>query len=420
MRIAMAPRLLCSGLMRKPARQPRPPATTPVEPEAAARTAGLRYTVDARPGISRKKRGVAFRYIDSRGRLVRDESTLARIKTLAIPPAWTDVWICPLANGHLQATGRDQRGRKQYRYHARWRSVRDESKYARLIAFATALPSIRRRTARDLSHSGLSREKVLATVVRLLETTLIRVGNVEYARSNRSFGLTTMRDNHVTVMKATVRFQFRGKSGVRHEIDIEDARLAMIVARCRDLPGQELFQYVDPSGAVCDVGSGDVNEYLRSIAGEEFTAKDFRTWAGTVLAALALQEFESFDTKTQARRNVVRAIESVASRLGNTPSVCRKCYVHPAILEAYLDGSMVETLRQRAEEEMADVRHLKPEEAAVLALLQRRLASGEPPPLKLAKGTAKAAKSTSRRGSSRRPRIRVLAGMGKTRSSPGH
>jgi DNA topoisomerase-1 len=274
----------------------------------------------------------------------------------------------------LQATGRDARGRKQYRYHARWREAQDQNKYERIIAFANALPAIRRRVARDLRKRGLPREKVLATTVKLLETTLIRVGNDEYARDNKSFGLTTMRDKHVKIRGATIRFDFRGKHGKEHEIDLEDRRLALIVHACRDLPGQELFQYLDEAGAVCDVGSGDVNDYLREISGQDFTAKDFRTWAGTALAAQALQEFRDFDSTAAAKRNITKAIESVAERLGNTQAICRKSYVHPAIIEAYMDRSLVKTLKRRAEKELRGSLHrLSSEEAAVLALLQQRM-----------------------------------------------
>ncbi len=346
----------------------------PPDPVASARAAGLRYVRDDRPGIRRVRSGKGFRYVDPDGVPIRDPDTRARIRSLAIPPAWTDIWICPQAHGHLQATGRDARGRKQYRYHPRWRTVRDETKYDRLIAFGQALPKLRARVDVDLALPGLPRRKVLATVVRLLETTLIRVGNEEYARSNGSVGLTTMRDRHVKVDGGTVTFAFRGKSGVRHRIDLQDRRLARIVRRCRDLPGDELFQYVDEQGVQHSVDSGDVNDYLRETAGEEFTAKDFRTWAGTVLAAKALQEFAAFDSQAQARRNVLTAIESVARRLGNTRTVCRNCYVHPAVLYAYLDGSLVRSLRQRVEQELTGELHdLEPEEAAVLAFLQERL-----------------------------------------------
>jgi DNA topoisomerase-1 len=340
---------------------------------ASARAAGLRYVRDDRPGLCRIRSGKGFRYQGPDGATIRDRETLARLRALAIPPAWTDVWICPQANGHLQATGHDERGRKQYRYHPRWRAVRDENKYDRMISFGQALPRIRARVEKDLARPGLPREKVLATVVRLLETTLIRVGNEEYARENGSFGLTTLRDHHVKVEGTKVRFAFRGKSGVRHEIDVRDRRLAKVVRRCQDLPGQVLFQY-DDEGQTRAVDSDDVNEYLRQAAGQEFTAKDFRTWAGTVLAAQALQEFETFDSEVQARRNVVAAIEAVANRLGNTTSVCRKCYVHPAVVGAYLDGTLLESMRQRVAQELTGgLKDLDPEEAAVLAFLQERL-----------------------------------------------
>ncbi len=351
------------------------------DPTLSAKEAGLRYATDDKPGIQRKRAGTGFRYLDPEGRPVRDRETLARIKSLVIPPAWEDVWICLLPLGHIQATGRDEKGRKQYRYHPRWRAVRDGTKYSRMMAFGRALPKIREQADRDMALPGLPRRKVLAAVVRLLEGSLIRVGNDEYAKSNHSFGLTTMRDKHVALEGATIQFAFRGKSGVHHEIDIHDRRLARIVARCQELPGQELFQYLDEDGKAQDVASADVNEYLREITGSEFTAKDFRTWAGTILAALALQEFETFDSQAQAKKNVVRAIERVAERLGNTPTVCRKCYVHPAVLEAYLDGSMIDSLRQRADQEMKkSLGDLKPEEAAVLALLQNRLAREDKPP----------------------------------------
>jgi DNA topoisomerase-1 len=345
------------------------------EPIESAREAHLRYVNDDRPGIRRKRAGKGFSYTGPDGAPIREDATLRRIRSLAIPPAWQDVWICAQPNGHLQATGRDARGRKQYRYHPRWRATRDETKYAHMLAFGRALPGIRERVEQDLRRPGLPREKVLATVVRLLETTLIRVGNEEYAKANRSFGLTTMRDRHVQVEGTTLRFEFRGKSGVRQSVGLHDRRVARIVARCRDLPGYELFQYIDETGRHQTIDSADVNEYLRSISGEDFTAKDFRTWAGTVLAALALREFESFDSQAQAKKNVVRAIQNVAKRLGNTPSVCRKCYVHPAVIDAYLEGDTLDALRQRTEQEFTnELAGLPPEEAAVLALLQRRLA----------------------------------------------
>src|SRR5438105_2999947 len=302
----------------------------------AAEEAGLQYVNYERPGYSRRAKGKNFEYLDADGKTIRDEQRLLRIKRLAIPPAWTDVWICPSPNGHVQATGRDARGRKQYRYHERWREVRDENKFDRLAQFAKALPDIRRRVARDFELPGLPRRKVLATIVRLLERTFIRIGNEEYARENKSFGLTTLKNRHVTVKGAQVRLRFRGKSGRHHEVDVADRRVAKVIAKCQDLPGQDLFQYLDEEGEVQNVTSQDVNEYLREITGEDFTAKDFRTWGGTVLAAIALSTQGNFETKKQAKSNIKTAICAVAELLGNTPAVCRKCYIHPVIVEAYL------------------------------------------------------------------------------------
>jgi DNA topoisomerase-1 len=330
-----------------------------------AEGAGLRYVNDDRPGYTRRANNGDFEYLDTQGKRIRDDQRLLRIKRLAIPPAWTDVWICPSPTGHIQATGRDARRRKQYRYHERWREIRDENKFARLADFATALPKIRRRVVQDMRLPGLPRQKVLATVVRLLERTFIRVGNEEYARENKSFGLTTMRNRHVAVKGARLRFRFRGKSGRQHELDITDRRIAKIVAKCQDLPGQDLFQYVADDGQVRDVTSDDVNEYLREITGEDFTAKDFRTWAGTLLATLALNAQEEFKTKKQAKANVKAAICAVAELLGNTPAICRKCYVHPAVIEAYLDGVSIRRKRAR------DTR-LRLAEAQVLDFLRRR------------------------------------------------
>jgi DNA topoisomerase-1 len=360
---------------RKPPRKIPVPIVPPTtDPVVAARAAGLRYVLDDRPGIRRLRAGKGFRYVDPDGKPVRDPDVLSRIRSLAIPPAWTDVWICPQANGHLQATGRDDRGRKQYRYHPRWRAVRDETKYDRLIAFAHALPRIRARVEQDLAQPGLPRSRVLATVVRLLETTFIRVGNEEYARTNHSYGLTTLRNRHVDVNGSTLSFSFRGKSGVRHHIDVHDRRLARIVQRCQDLPGHELFQYLDDEGQPHTIDSADVNEYLRELAGEEFTAKDFRTWAGTVLAARALQEVASFESQTEARRNIVSAIADVARQLGNTAAVCRKCYVHPAVLDSYLASTLIESLRQDDRNGRSDsIPDLRAEEVAVLRLLQKTL-----------------------------------------------
>ncbi|HVX10690.1 MAG TPA: hypothetical protein VHC22_05880 [Pirellulales bacterium] len=333
----------------------------------------MRYVDDRGPGIQRRKSGATFRYLAPTGRQVRDRKTLARIRSLAIPPAWECVWICPVAQGHLQATGRDARGRKQYRYHPRWREVRDETKFSHTIDFARSLPRIRRRVRRDLALRGMPREKVLATIVRLLETTLIRIGNDEYARQNGSFGLTTIRNRHVRVRGTTLHFGFRGKSGVEREVHVDDARLARIVRRCQDLPGQDLFVYVGDDGKVHDVGSGDVNEYLRAISGRDFTAKDFRTWAGTSLAVRALHGLADFDSETAAKRNINRAVEVVAEQLGNTKAVCRKCYIHPAVIESYLERTFVDALARKATRRLrGTASRLSVDEAAVLALLEGR------------------------------------------------
>jgi DNA topoisomerase-1 len=340
-------------------------------PSKAAQTARLRYVSDDSPGISRKRAGRGFSYRGPDGRPIRDPQALRRIRALAIPPAWTEVWICPLPHGHLQAIGRDAKGRKQYRYHPRWREVRDATKYGQLLAFGEALPLIRKQVERDLALPGLPCPKVLATVIRLLEATLIRVGNDEYQRFNRSFGLTTLRDRHVDVEGATLRFQFRGKSGKEHIVEVTDRRLARIVKRCQDIPGQELFQYLDADGQRHPIDSADVNEYLRQITGQEFTTKDFRTWAGTVLALLELRACDICTSMTQAKRQIVQAMHRVAARLGNTPAICRKCYVHPAILEAYLAGSLLQTLHTLAELGSDRLRSgLSPEEQLVLAFLR--------------------------------------------------
>ncbi len=341
---------------------------------AEAGEAGLRYSTDAKPGILRHRRGKHFEYARLDGNRLKDARMLERIKRLAIPPAWTDVWISPHENGHLQATGRDARGRKQYRYHADWRRQRDESKFDHMLAFARALPRIRRRVKRDLARRGMPREKVLATIVRLLETTLIRVGNDEYARENQSYGLTTIRNQHARVAGSRIRFRFRGKSARRHEICLRDPQLAHIVRRCQEMPGQELFAYESDNGEHRDIGSQDVNEYLRGITGNDFTAKDFRTWAGTVLAATALKQFETVTHKARAKRNIMAAIEAVAKMLGNTAAVCRKCYVHPEILDSYLAGETIATIRKRAASRSdRALSQLKSEEAAVLVLLEERL-----------------------------------------------
>jgi DNA topoisomerase I len=335
----------------------------------AAEEAGLRYVSDDRPGYRRRRKGNNFEYLDTEGKPIHDEQRLLRIKRLAIPPAWTDVWICPSPNGHIQATGRDARGRKQYRYHDRWRELRDENKFGRLADFAKALPNIRRRVAQDLRLTGLPRQKVLATIVRLLEQTFMRIGNEEYARENKSFGLTTMRDRHVTVKGAQLRFRFRGKSGRQHEVDVTDRRIAKIVSKCQDLPGQELFQYVN-DGEVRDVTSQDVNDYLREVSGENFTAKDFRTWGGTVLAAIALNAQDKFKSQKQAKANAKSALCAVAKLLGNTPAICRKCYVHPKVIEAYLSGVSIADLTRL--HKGAKGMRFRSAEVGVLKLLRSR------------------------------------------------
>jgi DNA topoisomerase-1 len=350
------------------------------DPKVAAKRAGLRYWSPDAPGIRRLRNGDAFRYVTARGRKASADD-VARINSLVIPPAWEKVNICPFADGHIQAVGYDARGRKQYRYHPDWRAARDDNKYERIMDFVRALPKLRRTVHRHLRLRGMPRQKVLAAVVRLLETTLIRVGNDQYAKENNSFGLTTLRNRHVKVNGAAARFRFRGKSGVEHAVDLEDHRLARIIRRCQELPGEELFGYEDDEGNVRDVGSADVNAYLQEITGQPFTAKDFRTWAGTVLAATALKAFEAVDTQAARKRNIVAAIESVARRLGNTKAVCRKCYVHPAILDSYMDGTLSDALAAKAGKELAGkLKNLPAEEAAVLALLQKRLETGRPGP----------------------------------------
>lgn len=349
--------------------------TDPVE---VAEDAGLRYVSDDQPGYTRKPQGDDFEYFDTDGNPIRDETRLLRIRRLAIPPAYKDVWICPSPNGHIQATARDARGRKQYRYHERWREARDESKYDRMLVFGHALPKIRRQVNKDMGLRDLPRNKVLATVVHLLGRTFIRIGNEEYARENKSFGLTTMRNRHVDVKGAKLSFSFRGKSGVNHEIDVNDRRLANIIRKLQDLPGQDIFQYEDETGEVRNVNSQDVNDYLHEITGEEFTAKDFRTWAGTVLTAMALSAQGPIENKTQAKENIKVAIAAVAKILGNTPTVCRKCYVHPVVLESYLDGDMIEGLKQKTEETLSEnLEDLRAEEAAVMSFIQEKLAKLE-------------------------------------------
>lgn len=349
------------------------------DPEDAAAEAGLRYVSDEQPGYTRRQKGDDFEYFDTAGKPITDETRLLRTKRLAIPPAYTDVWICPTANGHLQATGRDARQRKQYRYHERWRAQRDETKYDRMLIFGAALPKIRERVEADLALPRLPKNKVLATIVSIMERTFIRVGNEEYARTNKSYGLTTMRNKHVAVKGSKVQFKFRGKSGVEHQVAVADRRLARIVKKAQDLPGQQLFAFVDDEGARRDINSQDVNDYLREITGEDFTAKDFRTWAGTVLAAVALNALEPSETKAAAKKNVKNAISAVSKILGNTPAVCRKCYVHPGVLETYLSGSMIEGLKRKTEQALAqNLPDLRSVEAAVMSFLQDRLTSAKP------------------------------------------
>jgi DNA topoisomerase-1 len=354
-----------------PSDMPPPEA---LDPQIAARHARLRYVSDAAPGITRHKAKNGFDYRLPDGAPVRDAETLRRIRALAIPPAWTDIWICPHPNGHLQATGRDARGRKQYRYHPRWRAVRDEAKYTKLLTFARVLPQIRARVETDLKRRGLPREKVLAAVVRLMEMTFIRIGNAEYAKANKSFGLTTLRDRHVAIEGGHIRISFRGKSGKRHDTDINDRRLARIVKGCRDLPGYELFQYVGEDGQPHDVDSAEVNDYLREISGEDITAKDFRTWAATHLAAQALREFELFDSEAGRKKAIVDAVKRVAGHLGNTPAICRRSYIHPAILDGYMDGTLLRALADETGAYLEENIHgMTPEEAAVTAFLRLRL-----------------------------------------------
>jgi DNA topoisomerase-1 len=337
-----------------------------------ARDVGLRYARDDRPGITRRRAGRGFSYRDRDGQVIRDRANLTRIRAIAIPPAWTDVWICPDPNGHLQATGRDAGGRKQHRYHERWRRRRDDSKFSRLIAFAAALPKIRERCDRDLSLPGMPQDKVLAAVVRLLELTLIRVGNDEYARLYRSFGLTTLRGRHAQVAGTMIRFRFPGKAGKRHDVGLRDRRLATVIRRCQELPGQDLFGYVDADGEVHDVGSQDVNAYLREAAGGDFTAKDFRTWAGTILAFRALRTLEAAGTDGRARQEVAAAMRVTADSLGNTPAVARSSYVHPAVIDAYLDGTLGRALLQATEKTGPAPGEATAREAAALVRLLRR------------------------------------------------
>lgn len=359
----------------------------------SAEKVGLAYVTSEGPGITRRRSGAGFSYRDAHDKLIRDEDTLARIKGLAIPPAWTDVWICPDENGHLQATGRDAKGRKQHRYHARFREVRDAAKFERLAEFAKALPALRKRIDEDMGKRGLPREKVLATIAHLLDTTLIRVGNDEYAKANKSYGLTTLKDQHAKVQGDTLRFVFTGKSGKSWKLTVKNRRVANVVKAAQELPGQRLFQYVDDDGEPQSVTSTDVNAYLREIADADITAKDFRTWGGTVLAAAELKRLNGFDTQALAKANVKAAIETVSMSLGNTPTICRKCYVHPELIETYLGGDFNLPRSRRA--------GLSAHEAAVLAFLDRRRPRRR-------SGRSKTQRSTSRPPPARAPAVQEV------------
>jgi len=356
------------------ARSAPPAAAVVLEAREAARAARLRYVTDAAPGITRKRVGRNFAYRLPDGTPLRDPAEKQRIQSLGIPPAWTGVWICPNPKGHIQATGRDARGRKQYRYHPEWRAVRDETKFGRMLAFARALPRLRRRVEADLAMPGLRRERVLAAVVRLLDATLIRVGNEEYARQNGSFGLTTLRSDHIEVAGEKLAFRFRGKSGKDHEVGVRDRRLARLLRHCQELPGQALFQYRDEDGEFRAIDSEDVNRYLREATGDEFSAKDFRTWGGTVLAVCALQECGPGGSDAGARKgNVLAAIDRVTERLGNTRAVCRRYYIHPEVFAAYEEGSLPLPRFPQAADAVPTSEDLRPEERAVLRFLKQRL-----------------------------------------------
>ena len=343
-----------------------------LEPEESAEVAGLMYVKSDDLLITRKKVGRGFSYLDANGDRIQDKAELKRLKSLTIPPALTDVLLCHLPNGHLQATGRDKKKRKQYFYHAQWRKVRSQHKFNRMLLFGACLPSIRETTSKHLRLEGLPKEKVLAAVIQLLETTLIRVGNDQYAKQNSSFGLTTLRDRHVDISGNKVKFEFRGKSGIDHEIELQDRRLANIVKRCQEIPGYEIFKYFDESGNKIDVDSGDVNNYLQQITQKDFTAKDFRTWAGTLLTAIELNELGEFESEKQAQKNVVKAIKNTAKQLGNRPATCRNYYVHPAIVEAYYDGTLLDLMPNTATEN-SEVDRLSPEEIAILKIIKQAL-----------------------------------------------
>jgi DNA topoisomerase-1 len=324
--------------------------------------AGLRHADDSRPGYTRKKLARGFAYFDTHGKRIEDEAVIARIDALVIPPAYTKVWICPDSRGHIQATGRDARGRKQYRYHPQWRETRDADKFSRLAAFGRALPRIRARVQRDLARSGIPREKVIAAVVHLLDHTLVRIGSVEYARENQSYGLTTLRKKHVKIQSGEVRFRFAGKSGIEHDVPISNPRVKRIVRKCADLPGHDLFQYLDEDGTRRTVGSADINDYLRDVSGADFTAKDYRTWAGSVFAMAALRQLVC-ENATDAKRHIVATVKEVATLLRNTPAVCRRCYIHPEVIAAFDAGALTDLPPPTAR------RHMKIDEIAFAALL---------------------------------------------------
>jgi DNA topoisomerase-1 len=341
---------------------------------SAAESAGLSYASPDDPGIARRRSGKGFSYRGPDGKIVRDRDTLTRIRKLAIPPAWASVWICADPGGHIQAVGLDEKGRRQYRYHPRFRDVRDFAKFHHMMDFAAALPRLRQQVATDMAERGLGRRKVLATVIHLLETTMIRVGNPAYAKQNKSYGLTTLQTRHVKIDGPQLRFHFKGKSGKTWNLSLRDRRVAKIVKACQELPGQRLFQYLDDAGERQAVSSADVNVYLKAVTGSDITAKDFRTWTGTVLAAMALVEFERVDSEARAKKNLMRAIEHVSASLGNTPTICRKCYVHPEILSAYLDGALLIEVREVIDNQITEnLEGLRPEEAAVLAFLRARM-----------------------------------------------
>jgi DNA topoisomerase-1 len=346
----------------------------------SANAAGLEYVTDSMPGIRRRRVGRGFSYVDPDGRVIREREHIRRFRALVIPPAWSDVWICPIPEGHLQVTARDARGRKQYRYHPNFRANRDQAKFERMVTLSDVLWNVREHVERDIALPGLQRKKVMATIVWLLERTLIRVGSHELAKANNSFGLTTLRRRHVSIDGATLRFEFRGKSGVAHTVAVTDRRIARIVQRCRELPGRELFQYVDARGRRQIVFADDVNKYLRAITGRDITAKDFRTWTGTMLAAESFREMGSAATKREAERNVLRAIDRTAERLGNTRAVCRKYYIHPALIEAYLDGAVLPPLPERVwQERRSHGPTLRRHEAEVLAFLKARVGTSSRP-----------------------------------------